>query len=115
MNIIPCEYGKYASVDADFIIEHRTKINNKGEFTNKYLPIYFDLVPVIGWIIDEYGSRTPVLINNEKHGESAVIIDVKSGYWWWLYDSGKNLSSLTKLLTTVIESAIDYRLENPHE
>ncbi len=114
MNVIACEYGKYASIDVDWIIRYRTRMNRKGEFANKDESIYFELVPIIGWVIDDKLHRNPILVNNEKHNDPAIY-DIEKDEWWFDADHGRKLNSLIMMIKQTIESDIEYRIENPDE
>jgi len=104
MTIIPCEYGKYACIDIDSIIQRRTKEKNKnGSF-------HFNFIPIIAWKIDKDGYSTPVLIDNEIYKLHAIV-DLKTKNWWWDMGRGNDLSSLSEEVLSYIEYAID----NPNE
>ncbi|MFA6060717.1 MAG: hypothetical protein WC756_21150 [Taibaiella sp.] len=82
--------------------------NKKGEFIFKDEPINFDFIPVIGWIINEKGKRSPILVNGGNH-EEAVIMELESNYWWWDEDcSGRSISSLLTCVKNTIENEMEY-------
>ena len=98
--IIPCEYGKYASIDVKLIVDRRL-------LKNKNVEVGYNLVPIIVWSVDDDGNRLPILIDNSKHIRS-VIVDVESSNWWWYPGcTGDSIDELKRLIESIIEALKD--------
>jgi len=106
MNIIPYEYGKYEAIEVDSLIDFLSEEDKDGNFPNKNDDIDFSPVPIIGWLIDDEGYSSPILIDGFRI-KNPAIIDVERRAWWFDCESGKNIKELKDMIRKYANSIIE--------